>query len=272
MPSEFSFSLSLAAVDLLWEQLRLGTPVRIFEIPSVGATMSDRDRLTAAVYDDLTSRNLAYRGRLVAEVEEALYALGRFHTVIDVVGLLSHEDRLLARSATDGHVGVLARLGDRSVAFDTFRPDAMLAEAVRLIGDEKPGPGRSVTYPEPDPEADRQAALRRREDGGFRGVFEPVRPQQGGHDLERRAAQAMWERPRKRIGMFTVYGRDRSGREVSTPVLSWFDTDDGRYLGHSGPGPDGRRWTTYSPADSGRITRQLAGMLDSVRQPAQPAR
>ena len=274
MPSEFSFSLSLAAMDLLWEQLRLGTPVRIFEIPSVGATMRDRERLRAAVLDDLTSRGLAHRGRLSGEVEEALLALGRFATAIDVVGLLDDEERLLARSATDGRVGVLARLRDQSVAFDTFRPDAMLAEAVRLIGDEKPGPGRSVTYPEPDPEADRRAALRRRREdgGGFRGVFEPARPQQSGYQLERRAAQTMWERPRRRIGMFTVYGRDRSGREVVTPVLSWFDTDDGRYLGHVRPGPDGQQWTTYSPADSRRITQQLAGMLDSVRQPARPLR
>ncbi|HEX3650279.1 MAG TPA: ESX secretion-associated protein EspG [Pseudonocardiaceae bacterium] len=274
MPSEFSFSLSLAAMDLLWEQLRLGTPVRIFEIPSVGATMRDRERLRGVVLADLTSRGLAHRGRLAAEVEEALFALGRFGTAIDVVGLLDEQERLLARSATDGRVGVLARLNDQSVAFDTFRPDGMLAEAVRLIGEEKPGPGRSVTYPEPDPEAERRAALRRRREdgGGFRGVFEPVRPRQSGYELERRAAQAMWERPRRRIGMFTVYGRDPYGREMITPVLSWFDTDDGRYLGHSRPGADGQRWTTYSPADTGRISQQLVGMLDSVRQPARPVR
>lgn len=275
MPSEFSFSLSLAAMDLLWEQLRLGTPVRIFEIPSVGTTMRDRERLRTVVFDDLAARGLANRGRLSAEVEEALFALGRFQTAIDVVGLLDDEERLLARSATDGRVGVLARLRDQSVVFDTFRPEGMLPEAVRLIGEQKPGPGRSVTYPEPDPEAERRAALARRRDdggGGFRGVFEPVRPQQSGYELERRAAQAMWEKPRKRIGMFTVFARDRYGREVMTPVLSWFDTDDGRYLGHSRPGPDGLRWTTYSPADTRRIGQQLAGMLDSVRQPARPVR
>jgi hypothetical protein len=274
MPSEFSFSLSLAAMDLLWEQQRLGTPVRIFEIPSVGTTMRDRDRLREAVFNDLAARGLANRGRLSADVEEALTALGRFETAIDVVGLLDEHERLLARAATDGRVGVLARMHERSVAFDLFRPEGVLGEAVRLIGEEKPGPGRSVTYPEPDPEAERRAALLRRRDegGGFRGVFEPSRQPQGGYDLERRAAQSMWERRRKRIGMFTVYARDRYGRELMTPVLSWFDTDDGRYLGHSRPGPDGQRWTTYSPADTRRITQMLAGMIDSVRRPAQPQR
>jgi hypothetical protein len=272
MPSEFSFTLSLAAIDLLWEQLRLGTPVRIFEVPSVGATMQDRDRLRQIVFEDLTSRNLAYRGRLEPEVEEALVTLSRFQQAIDVVALLEDKKRLLARVASNGRTAILARLRDQTITFDTYRAESMLHEAVLLIGDERPGPGRSVTFPEADPEADRKAAMQqRRQDEGFRGVFEPVRPQQGGYELERRAAQTMWERPRKQVGMFTVYGRDRAGREVMTPVLSWFDTDEGRYFGHSRPGPDGQQWTTYSPADTSRITQQLIGMLGAISQPQPPA-
>jgi EspG family len=138
-----------------------------------------------------------------------------------------------------------------------------VSEVVQLIGDEKPGPGRSVTFPEsttaPTPP--------RRPDEGFRGVLQPVRPQQNGYELQLRAAKTMWERTRRRIGMFTVYGRDRHGREHSLPVLSWFDTDDGRYLGHVRPGPDGQQWITYAPADSGRIAQQLVGMLQAVDQP-----
>ncbi|HEX4704837.1 MAG TPA: ESX secretion-associated protein EspG [Pseudonocardiaceae bacterium] len=267
--TDFAFSLSLAAIDLLWEQLRLGTPVRIFEVPSVGATIADRDRLRQIVLTDLASRDLAYRGRLEPEVEEALVTLARFQQAIDAVGILDDEERLLARAATDGRTAVLARLQDQTVRFETFRAAGLVPETVKLIGEEKPGPGRSVTFPEPNPEAERRASLQRRRDPdeGFQGVFDSNRPQQGGYELERRAAQTMWERPRKRIGMFTVYGRDRAGREVQTPVLSWFDTDDGRYIGHSRPGPDGQQWTTYTPADSSRISQQLVTMLSSVDQP-----
>lgn len=274
MPSEFSFTLSLAAVDLLWDQLGLGTPVRIFEVPSVGATAEDRERLRQIVLNDLTSRKLAYRGRLEPEVEEALVTLARFQYAIEVVAMLDRDSRLLARVASNGRIAVLARLRDQTISFDTFRAEALVPEAVRLIGDEKPGPGRSVTFPEPDPAAERKAALRNRDDDAFSGVFDsPPQRQGGSHDLEIRAAQTMWDRPRKRIGMFTVYGRDRNGREVFTPVLSWFDTDEGRYFGHSRPGPDGRQWTTYSPADTSRITQQLIGMLGSVgQQPTQPLR
>ncbi|HEX9336004.1 MAG TPA: ESX secretion-associated protein EspG [Pseudonocardiaceae bacterium] len=262
MPAEFAFSLSLAAVDLLWEQLRLGTPVRIFEVPSVGATIADRDRLRQFVLEDLATRDLAHRGRLAPEVEEAVAALSGFRHAIDVVAILDDDERLLARAATTGRTAVLARRQDQMISFDTFRPEGLVSEVVRLIGDEKPGPGQSVTFPEtgtaPPP--------RRPAEAGFSGVLQPVRPQQSGYELQRRAAQTIWERKRKRIGMFTVYGRDRLGRESTLPVLSWFDTEDGRYLGHCRPGPDGRQWTTYSPADSGRIAQQLVGMLETVNQ------
>lgn len=257
MPAEFAFSLSLAAVDLLWEQLRLGTPVRIFEIPSVGATVADRDRIRQIVLNDLESRDLAYRGRLEPEVEEALVTLSRFRHAIDAVGILDDDERLLARTATTGRTAVRARRQDQMITFDTFRPESLVSEVVGLIGDEKPGPGRSVTFPEqnvPPPRHDD-------------AILQPVRPQQSGYELERRAAETMWERKRKRIGMFTVYGRDRMGRELSLPVLSWFDTVDGRYLGHIRPGPDGQQWTTYTPADSARIAQQLVGMLDAVDRP-----
>ena len=267
MPS-LSFSLSLAAMDLLWDQLQLGTPVRIFEVPSVGETMADRDRIRGIVLEDLAGRNLAYRGRLEPEVEEALVTLGRFRTAVEVVAMLEDKEKVLARFASNGRTAVSANLVDQSVRFETLRPESVLAEAVKLIGDEKPGPGRSVTFPETQPSPPR----RRRQDEGFSGVFDE-QPDVDNYQRERRAAQTMWERPRKRIGMFTVYGRDRAGRELPLPVLSWFDTDEGRYLGHLRPGPDGRRWTTYSPADTARITQQLAGMLNAVEQPvSRPSR
>lgn len=260
VPPEFSFSLSLAAVDLMWEQLRLGTPVRIFEVPSVGATAQDRDRLRRIVFDDLASRDLAYRGRLDPRVEEALGTLSRFQVAIDAAAMLDQHERLLARSAANGRSTVLARLRKQTITFDVLRPEALLAQTVGLIGDEKPGPGRSVTFPDVEPP---RPVVRRSGEEGFSGVFDE-RPTGGGYEVERRAAQTMWEKPRKRAGMFTVYGRDRLGREVSGPVLTWFDTEDGRYFGHVRPGPDGKRWTTYAPGDAGRVAQQLAGLLDAA--------
>lgn len=239
MPAESAFTLSLAAVDLLWEQLGVRTPVRIFEIPSVGATTADRDRLRQVVLADLEARDLAYRGRLEPKVEEAIVTLSGFRHAIDAVAVLDQDHTLLARAATSGQTAVLARRRDQLIVFDTFRPDGLVSEVVHLIGDAHPGPGRAVTFPET--------------------------PRRHGHEPQRDAARTMWERKRLRIGMFTVYARDRHGHEHTLPTLSWFDTVDGRYLGHVRPGPDGQPWTTYAPADAGLIAHQLTSMLGALR-------
>lgn len=270
MSTEFSFSLSLAAFDLLWDQLGLGLPAPIFEVPSVGETMEDRARLRGIVYGDLTNRNLAFRGRLVAEVEEALVTLARFRTAMEVVGYLDDGEKLCARGAHNGRTGVLAKKDEQTITFDVITPDALVPAMVGLIGTAQPGSGQSVTFPEANPEAERQAELRRRRqpdaDEGFGGVFQPARPQQTGYDLQRRSASTIWDKPRLRMGFFTVYGHDRQGRQQMAPALLWFDTEDGRYLGHSRPGQDGQTWTTYAPADNGRIAQQLIGLIASMNQ------
>ncbi len=69
------------------------------------------------VLEDLTSRELAYRGRLEPEVEESLVTVGRFQVAIDVVAMLDKESRLLARIAGNGRIAVLARLRDQTVSF-----------------------------------------------------------------------------------------------------------------------------------------------------------
>ncbi len=270
MAMDFTFTLSLAALDLLWEQLGLGTPVRVFEVPSVGATEADRARLRQAVLTDLAARDLAYRGRLGPEVEESLTTLSRFDRAIEAIGILDEGERLCVRLATNGRIAVRARKDDQTVTFDMFRPEGLVHEAVQLIGTDKPGPGRSVTFQETALVA-RSRPRHSAEPDEFGGVLQRARPEATGDDLARRAAAAMWEKPRKRAGMFTVYGRDRLGREHTLPVLGWFDTEDGRYLAHTRPSPDGQQWTTYSPADAVRIGQQLAGMLNAVVPQPKPA-
>jgi hypothetical protein len=269
MAMDFSFTLSLAALDLLWEQLGLGTPVRIFEVPSVGETLDDRARLRQVVQADLGRRDLVRRGRLAAEVEEALVTLARFDRAIDAVGILEEGERQCVRLAATTRVAVRASKSDQTVSVDLFRPEGLVYEAVSLIGNLKPGPGQSVTYQEGGQEPTRRPPVPPAE--GYGGVLQRARPERTGDDLAKRAAATIWERPRTRAGIYTVYGRDRFGREHTLPVLGWFDTEDGRYLAHTRPNQDGLLWTTYSPADSNRIGQQLNGMLNAV-VPMQPPR
>ena len=70
-----SFMLSLAAVDIVWELLRVGARPFPFEIPYHGATMEERGRVRNSVLADLESRGLASKGELEPEVVDCLSAL-----------------------------------------------------------------------------------------------------------------------------------------------------------------------------------------------------
>lgn len=230
---DYPFELSLAATDLLWEEYRLGAPPALFEVPSVGATTDDRARIREIVHRTLPERAV-----------EALTLLARFDLAVE--GVIVSEDPVTAfRAATDGRTAVLAVKQDQTIEFTAHRPDGLVYAVLGLIGDAKPGPGRSVSYPDgaPPPPATEQ------------GIMRPARPTAGSYGPQRRAAQDMLAKPRTKSGWFTVLGRGRSGQ------LAWFDTADGRYIAHRRPGPDGQPWATCAPADRSRVGQLLGEMV-----------
>jgi hypothetical protein len=266
----FSFSLSLDALDLIGEQLRLDNLPIIFEVPSVGATQADRVRLRERVMRDLTERNLAERGRLVPDAEDALLTLSRFGHAVDCVGQLANGDVLCSRVVTDGRTAVRAGKHDQHVRFEVFRPEHLVEAVLEQIGRRPAGPGHSVTFPESTEPigADSGAAQwPDSDDDGFAGVFQPVRPRASGHQLQLRAAMTITEKRREQIGWFTVIGRDQRGHEHRQPQIVWFDTEDGRYLSYRSRGQDDQMWSTYTPADSGRIAHQLISTLNALNRP-----
>jgi hypothetical protein len=273
MPTEFSFSLSLTAMDILTDLLRLGSPVLIFEVPSVGETMEDRTLIRDVVLRDLASRNLANRGRLEPEVEDALVTLAKYRHAIDGVAAMADESRLCYRAATDGRIAVLARKEDTEIRFEMLRPESLVHAAMGPIGNVKPGPGQSMTYPEASQQPPRQPAHRRQEpEEGFGGLRKVSPAQASGYELQRRAAGTITDKPRTQIGWFSIYGRDQMGRHQKAPDVTWFDTEEGRYMGYRRPGSDGQQWTTYSPSDTPRIAQQVIAMLNSLNQNQQRPR
>jgi hypothetical protein len=253
--------LSVAALDILWEMLGLGAFPVVFDMPSVGGTTEDRARLREIIFRDLTSRNLANRGRGDAEVEEVLVLLSRFGWAIDVAFKSTDGDEITVRGAANDRLAVLARKTGQLIHFTTLRPDALLHTVVTLIGQEKPGSGKAVTYPDADSAPAPTRPTQQDDDEGFGSVMQHVRPPAGGHDLQRRAAQSILGKPRKQGGWFHVIGRDRNNREVHPPAVIWFDTDDGRYLMYQRPGSDGQPWWTCTPADPSRIAHALRTAL-----------
>jgi hypothetical protein len=257
---DFTFALSLVATDLLWEQLDLGAPPALFELPSAGETLDERARIRAAVHRDLTSRRLLDRGRPDPDVTAALTVLSRFGHAVDGA-VVSDEPPVLFRAAADGRTAVLAGKEERTIRFGMFRPDGLVREVIALAGSARPGPGRSVSYPDVAGRHARRTWPTEDEDGT---ILRPAQPPTTGHAAQRRTAEDILRRPRTRSGWFTVLGRDRSGRMTTAPQLVWFDTDGGRYLAYRRPGPDGEPWTTCTPADPARIANQLTELVHTV--------
>jgi hypothetical protein len=250
-----SFSLSLAAVDILLEQLRLGRAPTPFEVPHVGTSVEQRGMIREAVLRDLTGRGLWQRGRLDADVELALATFVRADLVIIAAAQLDDRN-LFARVSSNGHFAVLARQDENLLVFDEVRPTGIVPAIVDLLPLTPAAPGQSVTISRPV----EQPRHQRRDDtyDPFAGVNAP-RSQGGGPQV--RMVERIFEQQKKRIGQFTAYVRD-GGRETSMSPLAWFDTESGRYLMSSRIAADGQRWLTYAPADNARLAQQLYAQLE----------
>ena len=67
------------------------------------------------------------------------------------------------------------------------------------------------------------------------------------------------------MGNFGAAARDRLGRRRRAErVVSFFDTEDGRYVQIRRPADDGTMWTTISPADVRKLVHHVTELLDEV--------
>jgi hypothetical protein len=259
-----SFSLSHPAVDVLWEDLGLGSRPYPFDFPYAGRTVDERRAIRAAVYDDLQSRGLAARGRISPEVERALTTLVRYDFGVTAIASLDAkavERQLLARGGAAGEMATLAVLDERMMRVDLLPSTALVRAVVDLVPPYRPGPGQSVAVPMPSSTPSPPPRL----DDFANTTFTSTMSSRSATAAQTRALTAVFERPRLRAGQFGVAVRVRHGREVRSPQVAWFDNDQGRYLSLKRPGPDGRDWLTQAPADNNRIAAQLVQELTALQ-------
>jgi ESX secretion-associated protein EspG len=251
-----SYTLSLAAVDILAQTL--GVNLRMFplEIPSVGQYETDRRRIATAVFVDLVKRGLVRRGELDQDLTRALRALSDFQIAVAVMGTPEEGKQLFARASANADTGVLAVQEGQQLTLRLIRPTAVAMTMVGLLPKAEAGPGQSVTLAKPAPVGGR----RDDEDG-----YSPMRRAQERVDPAMRIAEGYLTRPRTGSGFFSVTGRDRNGKEIQAGGVGWFDTDAGRYLSLTRPpSDDGQIYGTFSPADSARLTQQLGQLIQLV--------
>ncbi|MGA6165867.1 ESX secretion-associated protein EspG [Amycolatopsis magusensis] len=254
-----SFSLSLAAVDILLEHTRLGRAPFPFKIPHIGTTHTQRAQVRDAVFRDLEARGILRRGRLDGDVEIALGAFVRAPVAITAAAQLEGGRRLFARSASDGQFGVVVRQDENLLVFEEARPTGVVPAIVDLLPMTPPGPGQSVTIAKPAPRPKRP---RHADDSydPFAGVAAPRSQTSAPPQL--RAVERIFEKPKKRIGQFTAFVRARDGSPVNLAPIAWFDNEDGRYFSTMRQAADGQQWLTYAPADNARIAQQLFQQLE----------
>lgn len=256
----YSFSLSLAAVDILLEYSGLaGTPFP-FLIPHIGTTHEQRDQVRAAVFRDLESRDLMRTGRLDADVEDALRAFVDGQVVVTAVARLEEDRELFARACAAGNYGLVVRKNENLLVFTETRPTGVVPAIVDLLPLTPAAPGQSVTIAKPA--TSRQGAgSHAAPDSGY-DPFTSVQPPRAPANTQLRAAERLFEKPKLRIGQFTAFVRDAQGKQVQLTPFAWFDTEDGRYFATSREAADGQSWMTYVPADNARIAHQLHEQLE----------
>jgi hypothetical protein len=250
-----SFTLSLAAADIVAQLLGVNIRLFPFEIPSVGQFQEDRIRIARAVFTDLAKRGLVRQGGVDRELELAMRTLSNYVIAVAVMGTVEKDREIYARASATGETGVLAVKEKQSLRFELIRPTGLAMSLVGLLPKAQAGPGQSVTISRPGP-------AKHRLESDDESVFGNVRPST---EQQVRVAENYLSRPRTGTGFFAVSGRDRHGREVRAGGLTWFDTDAGRYLSLSRPpDDDGAIRSTFSPADSNRLTHSLGEMIESV--------
>lgn len=246
--------LSLAALDILWEDLRLGRWPFPLEVPSHGDTDEVRERIRAAVYADLGRRGLATGTHAEDGLVEKLRLLAEPAVGIDLVALLdlADADPLKALAVARGRHGLLVVQRRLTVTLRGMRDLKLAGALVDLLPHTRAGSGESITQ--------RAAALRDQRTGSLvqaGGVLDTVTPRAAA-DGKLRAVARILERPVLRAGQLGITRFDDSGKRHREPGIGWFDTDDGRYATTMVPGPDGEDWVTIWPADNARLAHRLA--------------
>ncbi|MCU1685457.1 MAG: hypothetical protein JWQ81_6196 [Amycolatopsis sp.] len=253
----YSFSLSLAAVDILLEQENLGRAPFPFTVGHLGTTFTQRAQIREAVFRDLESRGVLRGGRLDADVELGLATFVRSRLSISAAASLDGGKALFARAASDGQFAIVVRQDENMLRFEETRPTSIVASIVDLIPLTPAAPGQSVTVAKPAPAPPRN---RRPDDAGYNAFSQVSAPRWVSPQL--RSVERIFEKPKLRVGQFTAFVQGRHGRETDLSPLAWFDTETGRYLMTTREAADGQSWLTYAPADNARIAQQLFEQLE----------
>jgi hypothetical protein len=187
------------------------------------------------VFDDLRGQRLLQPdGRLNPELEDWLTLLARGTQSIDAV----HENTA-ALATGDGTRALLAVQTSDGLTLRPIDPTSLASTVVALLPPHPRGTAHSMSMPAADLQSPKSAT-------------------------DREAMKTLTRQPTLRAGQLAANARSPMGGRRRAPVLSWFDTTEGRYLTYTKKGQDGTDWVTIAPADAATLRARLTELLHSV--------
>jgi len=252
--------LSPLELDFLWESSGSGELPYPLEIRSHGGTMDERSALRAQAMAGLVQRRVAdERGRAEPYIEDWFGVLAGADVSLDAVHLTNPGSApVLAVASALGGTGVLAVQDVRGLHLCEMPADGLHSAIIGLLPAVPRGTEKSITVPLDQLMSSSGADFLQRRgpapaDGGRASV-----------DEDRKALARLHAQPRLRGGQIGANARNRTGGRSRTPVLSWFDTESGRYFTQATRGRDGRDWITIAPADAATLRHRLMEMLSGA--------
>jgi len=245
-------------LDFLWESAGAGELPYPLQLRSHGATLDERAHLRGQVLAGLGQRGLADgRGRPEPHVENFFELLSAPEVSLDSVHISAPEAKpLLAVAGLLGGQALLVVQDERGFHFQPISPDGLASAIVSLLPPAQRGTEKSITVP-----------LDQLVTGTGADFLQRRVPSQSGRmsaDDDRKALARLQAQPRLRGGQIGANARSRMGGKSRAPVLSWFDTDSGRYFTQATHGQDGRDWITIAPADVPTVRHRLGEMISGA--------
>jgi hypothetical protein len=244
-------------LDFLWEssgqQGELPYPLRV---RSHGATVDERAQLRRRTLTALAERRLVdVSGRPEPHLEDFFELLSAPDLSLDTVQISApRSEPLLAVASVLGGQGLLAVQDGRGLHLQPISTDGLASAIISLLPPVARGTEKSVTVPlEQLLTSTGVDFLQRRGPGNGDG--------RSSSDDDRKALARLHAQPRLRGGQIGANARNRLGGRSRSPVLSWFDTETGRYFTQATRGHDGRDWITIAPADPATLRHRLGEML-----------
>lgn len=248
--------LTEVELDFLWESGGFGELPYPLTVPSHGDTMEQRAALRTQVLAGLAQRGLVDGdGRPRPHLADLLAVLAAPQLSIDSVQVSApNAEPRLALAAASGADAVLAVLESGSMSVQRVPADGLASAIVGQLPAAPRGTEKSITVPLErliaGPGADFLQRRPRTTDGGVARA-----------DEDRKALARLHAQERQRGGQIGANARNRAGGKGRAPVLSWFDTETGRYLTQASRGTDGRDWIIIAPADAPTLRHRLGEML-----------